>query len=330
MSHSRKAFSLLELLLVIGVMFLLISIAVVAFSGVRASANRTASLNALRQMATGFNSYATDHRGRFMPGYLAESELELLTIKTEMPNGTSIDFSDCVSGDCDASSWVWRLSPYVGNAWDTFYLDYSDKNLKEKLSQHLEGSLPIYGPATASGTELPISEIPSFGMNSIFIGGDSAHGGGAITDKNPWTPIDADQVLAATRLSEILNPSRVILFGACMASPASPYSSGSEYNEIFGSAELRAPFLQFDSVGMGIGDPQWEIVEATGGLIAENGGNFDEGGGWPIDRWGGELVPVVHIDGSVVAEQRGRMANDGSLWSPKVISPARQQDTDGG
>ena len=70
MAAQRKAFSLLELLLVIAIMFLLITIAIVAFGGARESANRTASLNALRQMTAGYNSYATDHRGRFMPGYL--------------------------------------------------------------------------------------------------------------------------------------------------------------------------------------------------------------------------------------------------------------------
>ena len=79
MMPRRTAFTLLELLVVIAIMFGLITIAVVSFSGVRAVANRTASLNALRQMAAGFNSYASDHSGRFLPGYVAEAEMATLS-----------------------------------------------------------------------------------------------------------------------------------------------------------------------------------------------------------------------------------------------------------
>ena len=54
------------------------------------------------------------------------------------------------------------------------------------------------------------SRTPAFGMNSIFVGGDSKHGGNYVTSRNPWTG-SAGEVLAATRMSEVKNPSKLIV-----------------------------------------------------------------------------------------------------------------------
>ena len=120
----------------------------------------------------------------------------------------------CSGGRCDRSSYVWRLTPYLSEHWGTMYVDYRNDELNNALVKEFDNN--IYGPGTIAADGFGISEIPSFGMNSVFIGGDSFHGGNDITNRNPWSPTDPNDVLAATRLSEVKNPSRIILFASSM------------------------------------------------------------------------------------------------------------------
>ena len=59
------AFSLIELLVVIGIIALLIAILMPALSNSRESANRVQCLNTLRTIAQGAQLHANDHRGYF-------------------------------------------------------------------------------------------------------------------------------------------------------------------------------------------------------------------------------------------------------------------------
>ncbi len=60
-------FTLVELLVVIGIIALLISILLPALNKARAAANRTACLSNIRQLAVGTHMYAQEYRGWLMP-----------------------------------------------------------------------------------------------------------------------------------------------------------------------------------------------------------------------------------------------------------------------
>jgi prepilin-type N-terminal cleavage/methylation domain-containing protein len=60
-----RAFTLLELLIVIGIIAVLVSILLVVMTRARASANRAYCLSNLRQIGLAFSQYTNDSRGRF-------------------------------------------------------------------------------------------------------------------------------------------------------------------------------------------------------------------------------------------------------------------------
>ncbi len=63
-NKTKRAFTLVELLVVIGIIALLISILLPTLGKVRATANTTKCLSNLRQIATAYNLYLTESRGK--------------------------------------------------------------------------------------------------------------------------------------------------------------------------------------------------------------------------------------------------------------------------
>ncbi len=293
MSHNKRAFTLLELLVSISLIMLLVTFVAVALKGVRGSANRAESLSALRQMTLAYAGYSADHNQRLMPGYLDETFLIRLAITARLPGGTVVD-------RVDAQSYVWRLAPYVDNTWQTFYVDLRDASLLARLQGKYDEDPPVLGPSGASDIGR-ISERPAFGMNSIFVGGDTTHGGAAATPFHPWNTAGRDSI-AATRLSEVKNPSRLILFA-----PAAKVGGDDADG---GFCELRPPFLPDDNGDWTL--QQWAI--GPGGKIDFTGQAREAG--QPVDRSGKGILPVALLDGSSGVEPFANIATDMRRWHP--------------
>jgi prepilin-type N-terminal cleavage/methylation domain-containing protein len=342
----RRAFTLLELLVTIGIIALLASLIIVVLGGARASANRTESTNALRSMLRGYAAYSADNGQQLMPGYLDVTKLQQLRISPKLDTGVPIDPALATGGTGapldpnDASSYVWRLAPYLDHEWKTMFTDYRNDSLMTRLDLEVRGAArlngsggecgptnPVYGPGSASEAscdDLGIGLTPSFGLNSIYVGGDNVHGGSEITSRNPWdNPYDK---IAATRLSEVKNPARLIVFapsahyaevdgsGGGTLFPSPPVS-----NATFGYVEIRAPRVVLSD---GTVLDQWEV---DGELIDSDAGDFSAtdsagrriGGGVPTARWGKDLIPTGRLDGSVSLDTVPLIGDPFTkLWSP--------------
>lgn len=308
---------MIELMVVIAIIVLLVTLVAVSLKTVRGSARRTVSLSALKQIMVGYRSYSDDNRGQLMPGFIGTNLFDpgepFENLRVTLPDGTLLEPED-------KQSYVWRLAPYVDNAWEVFYTELRDEGLMAQL--HAEHTCGIYGPGSASTVSCPsvpvpagISERPTYGLNSIFVGGDSEHGGQVVKDMNPWTPIDPDVVIAATRFTQVKNPARLIVFGAA-AKVDDSFGSQVYEDQVLGFCELRPPYLNLDlDANMWI-EPQWRV--ATRGLVEKSGTGFygEPWAGLPIVRNGNDLIAVGLLDGSASLEQPSNLSRDMRWWSP--------------
>ncbi len=313
----HRAFTLLELIISMAIIAILLTLVIAPLHRIQNSANRTDSLGALRQMALAYASYSADHRQRLMPGYVDSS----LMAMGEMFEGLSakLPTGEPLSAD-DTQAYVWRLAPYLDGAWETMFVDYHDNQLRSRLDQ--EFRCGILGPGTASepcdlaDAPLLIADIPSFGMNSIFVGGDSFHGGMLVKARNPWTPALGleDEILAATRLSEVRNPATLIVFGA--AARADPSGGDETYasEERLGYVELRAPLTIFNSSASTWTNRQWEVGKNL--ALERTPVSYAGPTGLPVARWGADKLPVAHLDASTAVEEISTLSSDMRRWSP--------------
>lgn len=316
MPDKKRGFTLIELMVVIAIIALLVGLVTVSLKAVRGSAQRTRSLSALKQIMLAYRSYSDDNRGQLLPGYIDETLLNDLSIRVVLPDGTVLcnpNTGECLcnGGICDAGSYVWRLAPYVDNAWQAFYTDTDDTGLLAELEADYGAG--IYGPF--SDPDGGISERPTFGLNSIFVGGDSVHGGSYATDRHPWQT--NNPVIAATRFTQVKNPARLIVFGATAKADA---GGAMVYDdESLGFCELRPPYLEFDeSANMWI-DPQWLV--GTGGLVEQTaGGQYTDGAGLPVMRHGNNVIPIGMLDGSTAAETLSSLSRDMRRWNPFEVA----------
>lgn len=323
MKHER-AFTLVELLIVIAIIAVLVGLVFFSFRNVRAGATRLESQSALRQMIMAHGSYSADHRMELMPGYLdlnALGDLELRVLYEDGPPIFDVTLATNCDGDrCDASSYVWRMAPYLDNAWQTYLVDYRSKEIESRIEDEVsaqDDADRVYGPGTATGTQLGLSEIPAFGMNSIYVGGDTTHGGDMIKQYHPWQP--DNETIAATRLSEVRNPSTLIVFAP--TAEADP-SLGSESPYVFfDGLEFAQGFPQIQPPMLVVGDeedpeyenPEWS-VGGGGQVVRDPMAQLDAGAGLPIARWGDDVMPVANLDGSTTMESISGLMIDMNRW----------------
>ena len=160
-SVHNKGFTLIELLMVIAIIAILSTILVAGMARVRKAAHMADATSSARSIITAFLLTASDNNGQYMMGYGDAGQ-------TLRPNG----FPPILSSQEDAKRYPWRLVPYLSDSPEVLYVGAHRDFFKE----------------SASNSTYQISLHPSFGINSIFVGGhyDGSKHAPDFTPK-PWS-----------------------------------------------------------------------------------------------------------------------------------------------
>ena len=139
-----RAFTLVELLVVVGIIAVLLGILMPAMTAARRSAAKVRASSNLRQLLTGYIQYSVDNKGSLLLGYPPPT-VNGVPVTAELRDGTTV-------GTPTSQRYPWRLIRYVGDVWPIVY--YYDQVPETDYQKGL---------------------YAGFGLNSVFLGG---HAGG--------------------------------------------------------------------------------------------------------------------------------------------------------
>jgi prepilin-type N-terminal cleavage/methylation domain-containing protein/prepilin-type processing-associated H-X9-DG protein len=192
----KRAFTLVELLVVVGIIAVLVGLLLPALGSARRSAKEVRSLSGLRQMMMGYTQYTLENRGAVMFGYPPATV-----------NGRPLEVEDGVSGQRFgypvSDRYPWRLLKYVGNIW-------------EIVHSHAEVP-PAPGPndsaAQAFAKAYTLSINPTYGINAVYVGGQNGPIYQGFAGPNGDSPNTGKHVVF--RASEVRRATELIVFADC-------------------------------------------------------------------------------------------------------------------
>ncbi|MFM7261161.1 MAG: type II secretion system protein [bacterium] len=143
---SARAFTIVELLVVIGIIAILVSLTSVALSQAGGSARQARALSNLKQVGTAWMQYANQNEDRVMVGYADPGVQQYFKMRTKGLAGNTIAADD-------AAYYPHRLLPFLGYDRSLMY-DY----------------IAEYEDVTSIPDSV-IAQNPAWGYNAFYLGG---------------------------------------------------------------------------------------------------------------------------------------------------------------
>jgi type II secretory pathway pseudopilin PulG len=196
--RGSDGFTIVELLTGIAAVAILIAVVIHAATAVRNASERASEMASARSLGIAWAGYATDHRGAVLPGYASGFE-------AVDANGESIAAQTVPIA---ARRWPLRLAPYLGHDLVSLYSGV-DRDYATEIA-----TLPDDDALYA------VSTFPSFGMNSVFVGGDENFGGYSDIFRETFGRFYVE------RLSNVQRPDRLIVFATSRTDESTPGSTG--------------------------------------------------------------------------------------------------------
>jgi prepilin-type N-terminal cleavage/methylation domain-containing protein len=204
--QSPRAFTIVELLVVISIIALLLAVISVGIVQAGKTARQTKALSNLKQVAVAWTQYANQNDDRALPGFMDDATQATFRIKVRDRDGNRVPEQFC-------RTYPFRLLPFLEHDRSLMY-DY--------LADYEQTSL------------IPQDEIaanPAFGYNAYYIGGWWTTAPGQ-TEEGPTGPrvrfsgtgyfrapgqLVQRQEMVARTLAQIQRPSDMVVFGSSFA-----------------------------------------------------------------------------------------------------------------
>ncbi|MHC5007640.1 MAG: hypothetical protein ACYTGF_09820 [Planctomycetota bacterium] len=272
-------FTIVEILVVVGVLALLIGLLLPALSGAQKKSQKLRELNALRQVGEAWFLYANASADRAVPGFLETDVQQRWNVSFEYHNRELIPPASTFSaGDPNfAGPWTWRLLPYLDHNYE-MVMGHVDDLYTEKLD--LDGGTVNDDDARATANAIAFE--PGFGYNAYYLGGWWE----MIGDQPRYRFYDATvagvpKTLVETSVARVERSTQVITF--CSATSLPPGTYRRIQRDVPGSHYVTPPWL--GPVQMWAPPPQLDPMVLN--VITQ--------GGSPVGRYN-QLVGVVHAD----------------------------------
>jgi len=247
---SCAGFTLVEILASLAVVGVLSSILVAGISSVRTKAKQTAATTAVRSVVQAYLMTPLENNGRYLVGH-GDTGKDI-----KLRNGRAVH-----SGSEAAKRYPWRLAPFMEDSVAGLYVgDHKD-----------------YYEQIASKSPYAASLHPSFGINSIFVGG---HYDGRVSSP-AYSPSGRSRIESTLpksfwvlRPGDAESPSNLIVFASSL------HSSPPDYPHSVGFYRVLPPKSP--------GNPPWSSYNP--GIPASMG---------HVSLEYGDKAVVAHLDGSV-------------------------------
>ncbi len=211
-ARCAEGFTLVELIVVMSIIALLMSILLPALGKARKMAKQVVESSNLRQILLAYTYYYTDNDGHLLYGYMPQSV-----------DGRTYNIHDKNSGYTYGAPIVnrypWRLVPYLEEQWEVLF------------SNSKKTEIPSSGDSQdkAFRKAYKLSIQPSFGLNSIYVGGHySPFYKGFIDNGSTARPNYGQHVVF--KAQDVRTPSNLIVF---TESKMFNYSAGDNSREGF-------------------------------------------------------------------------------------------------
>lgn len=197
-ADARPAFTLLELIVVVGIVALLIGILVPTIAATRESAKLATEGADARQVGAAYIAFATDHKNYLLPANINGNGFPepVRTSRAALPSGEAPE-------GVDATRWIWRLGPYVDFGFATLI---RDRAILEEIG----------GAERLGATDVSLyraSVFTAFGLNSFYVAGRREFYERPANRPNPFIATYGEDFFVR-RLDRAPNPAALMTFAS--------------------------------------------------------------------------------------------------------------------